>query len=63
MSHFKFWDFSAMASMRVLFGVWRHDNTMCRPGFYRVIGSADLQWQLPHVHAVCDDFGNLVVVP
>jgi hypothetical protein len=57
-----YYERSPMASIRMLVGVWRHEPSMCRPGFYRVIPCADSQWGMPHCDAVVDDFGDLVMV-
>lgn len=65
MTRVNFWPSgSLLASLYTLCGIYRHDPLMCdRPGVYRVVFCADQQWKLPHFNAVCDDFGNLVVVP
>ena len=62
-SRVNFWEASPLlASIYMLIGVYRH-NESCKPGMYRVVPTAESQWRMPHLNAVCDDFGNLVVVP
>ena len=62
MTQHNFWPGSAFAYLYMLVGVYRY-GVSCEPGRYRVIFVADNVWNIPHVNAVCDDYGNLVPVP
>jgi hypothetical protein len=57
-----YYDSSPMVAIHMLVGVYRHSDLMCKPGFYRVIPCSWGFYDLPHCHAVVDDFGDLVMV-
>jgi hypothetical protein len=52
---------SLTATLAAEFGLYRHDEHMARPGFYRVITGLH-EFGFPSFNAVVDDFGNLVAV-